>query len=110
MPRHVELAVFVGRSPMYTGWFGVEISTNAVPDDRPTSAYSRLVTGSVHPHMSFPLPPPISPCGRKAIRSMLRHGYGPAIPSSEQTKSVCASSLCNGTASAFNEHPHEQPR
>src|SRR5688500_334445 len=95
---------------MYTGRFGVEISTNAVPDERPTSAYSRPVIGSVHPQMSLPLPPPISSCGRNAIKSMLRHGYGPAIPSSEQMKSVCASSLCNGRASAFNEQPHEQPR
>src|SRR2546427_275949 len=54
------------------------MSTNAVPVVRPTIAYSRPVCGSVQPHTSLPLPPPICACGRNDNKSMSRQGYSPA--------------------------------
>ena len=109
MPRQIESTVLVGSVPIYTGAVGSDTSTNAVPVEWPTSAYSRPVTGSVQPQRSFPVPPPMSPCGRNDIRSMSRQGYPPAMPSAQETPAF-ASSCCTGCASARFAHPHEQRR
>ena len=67
--RHIvacEPGVF-GRLPRYTGSSGSEMSINDVPSVRPTIAYSRPVSGSVHPQTSFTWvlrPPPIASIGR----------------------------------------------
>ena len=109
MPRQVDARVWAGRLPRYTGSRGFDTSTNAVPVERPTRAYSRPVNGSVQPQTSLPLPSPISGCGRKDIRSMSRHGYGPAMPS-EHAASSTRERRWTGWTSALCAHPHEQRR
>ena len=82
------MLVCVGSIPMYIGFSGFEISTNEVPLLIPTSAYSLLVWGSVHPHISFndeEFKPPISVLSENDIRSISLHANWPAKPFTHST-------------------------
>ena len=75
---------WVGRKAITCGSMGIVTSTNEVPLKQPIMAYSRLVTVSVQPQMSFkttsPPSQPSSLAGTKARRSTLLHSYSSAFP------------------------------
>ena len=83
----------LGRSPTSTGLVGSVMSTKEVPSLRPTSAYSRSVTGSVQPQLSLARTPRArSPArssdgGMYASSSTSLQSKGPTWPSSGQRRS-----------------------
>ena len=87
---HAPVDGGAGSRPRKSGLTGSVMSTNEVPLLRPMIAYSLPVVESVHPHTSFPAPPPIAVSGMLASMSTLLQGYTPAIPPTQGTGAAAA--------------------
>ena len=100
----------LGRFPTTTGLDGSVTSTNEVPSMRPTSAYSRCVSGSVHPQMSLrrvPRSPPSALTGRYASKSTSLH---PKMDASPFEQSSCPPTTgSNSSISVKTEAVLRQP-